>query len=994
MPYAGSRFDLVAPGAGEVTRLPVVLLDDDGAPVTGEAFDAAGMDVEYAKPGGTFADFPTFDTNNWHEVGRGVYEVIVRGDDLTEAALLDTEGMFLLYVATTASSAKTALHAYKVSTADVVREGDEVTLAADQEVNVTKIGGNAQSLADLKDFADTGYDPTTHKVAGVVLVDTTTANTDMRGTDDALTAADVEQAPTNFSSLGITAEGRVDVGAVGGTTVTDPDDLKADVSNLDAAVSSRSSHSAADVAALLNNLSSADAQAAAESALAAYDAATGTDVTAATSGLSTFDPATAEVDVGAVKGAAVTGVDDFKATGFSTHSAADAASAVWGAGSRTLTGFGTLVADIATAVWSAAARTLTAFGFTAGANVTQVGGQSVSGPDDLKADVSALALEATVGALNNLSSADAEAAATAALNAYDPPTKAELDTAVSPLALEATLTAIKGAGWTDETLAAIKAAVDAIGSGGDATAANQTTIIGHLTDIKGVTWSTETLVALKALLDALPTLEQMQSGISTFDPALDEVNVGAVKGTAVTGVTDFRADISGLATSAELALLNDLSASDIQSIVDALQTHGDAEWSTADLSGISTLTELQVQTIVDGLNNLSESDVQVLITALQNHGDSAWSTADTSGLSTFNPSTDGVLLSESSQESLVSAVWSATERTITTFGTIVSDIVTAIWGAAERTITGGSVDAVGGQDLSNLDAPVSLVPGAVWDELQAEHSIEGSTAESLASAASGVVDESAIAAAVWSYVDRVITGGTVDIADSLIDALDEIKSTTVGEYDRDLHSLEALRAKLDAITGTGTNTVEAVLSYGEGVAANHISVYVTDLAGNRVAGPKTSDQNGVAEFLIDDGDYLLVVSDSAYLSGGTFPFTVSGSGEHQFALTPITISDPPNGNYCVVYGFAEDLKGDDQTGYAKVVRVHGPEYREVAGEYVDVVYNKEYTTELSDGRWELVVLHGAEVDIKVVYGGGEQKTRRNLAIPSSAQANWRSISEG
>lgn len=45
-------------------------------------------------------------------------------------------------------------------------------------------------------------------------------------------------------------------------------------------------------------------------------------------------------------------------------------------------------------------------------------------------------------------------------------------------ALEATLTAIKGTTWSDETLKAIKAAVDAIG--GDATAANQDAIIAAL----------------------------------------------------------------------------------------------------------------------------------------------------------------------------------------------------------------------------------------------------------------------------------------------------------------------------------------------------------------------------------------------------------------------------------------------------------------------------------------------------------------------------------
>ena len=56
-----------------------------------------------------------------------------------------------------------------------------------QPVNVTQIGGTAQSATNLKDFADTGYDPTTHKVQGVVLTDTCTTNTDMRGTDNAYT---------------------------------------------------------------------------------------------------------------------------------------------------------------------------------------------------------------------------------------------------------------------------------------------------------------------------------------------------------------------------------------------------------------------------------------------------------------------------------------------------------------------------------------------------------------------------------------------------------------------------------------------------------------------------------------------------------------------------------------------------------------------------------------------------------------------------------------
>jgi hypothetical protein len=53
--------------------------------------------------------------------------------------------------------------------------------------DITQLAGATQSLTDLKDFADAGYDPGTNKVQGVVLCDTTTTNTDMKGTDGANT---------------------------------------------------------------------------------------------------------------------------------------------------------------------------------------------------------------------------------------------------------------------------------------------------------------------------------------------------------------------------------------------------------------------------------------------------------------------------------------------------------------------------------------------------------------------------------------------------------------------------------------------------------------------------------------------------------------------------------------------------------------------------------------------------------------------------------------
>lgn len=51
-------------------------------------------------------------------------------------------------------------------------------------VNAVQLGGDAQSLTDLKDFADAGYDPSTNKVQGVVLTDTATNLTNAPGAGD------------------------------------------------------------------------------------------------------------------------------------------------------------------------------------------------------------------------------------------------------------------------------------------------------------------------------------------------------------------------------------------------------------------------------------------------------------------------------------------------------------------------------------------------------------------------------------------------------------------------------------------------------------------------------------------------------------------------------------------------------------------------------------------------------------------------------------------
>ena len=91
---------------------------------------------------------------------------------------------------------------------------DTDILASAAELGI--VDGNVDTIlqdtsVDLPNQIDglNNFDPTTDTVARVTLVDTTTANTDMRGTDDAVLAA---SAPANWGDLSITATtGLVDI---------------------------------------------------------------------------------------------------------------------------------------------------------------------------------------------------------------------------------------------------------------------------------------------------------------------------------------------------------------------------------------------------------------------------------------------------------------------------------------------------------------------------------------------------------------------------------------------------------------------------------------------------------------------------------------------------------------------------------------------------------------------------------------------------------------
>jgi len=325
-----------------------------------------------------------------------------------------------------------------------------------QPVNVTQIGGTAQSAIDLKDFADTGYDPTTHKVQGVVLTDTCTTNTDMRGTDNAYTGTpptavairqEMDSNSTQLAAIltdtGTTLDGKLDtiagyldteVAAILEDTGTTIPGLISELNDLSAqdvwGYVTRTLTSAGSGGATaqevweyatrtltantnLNIPSAADiADAVWDEAIAGHTAGTTfggknqrvvpsetlNDYKADVSGLAT-SAALAIVD-----GNVDSILEDtnelqtnqgnwLTATGFSTHSAAD--------------------------VWSVATRAL-----------TDKAGFTISGT------------KTTLDDLNDISSGDVSTACGTALDTYDPPTATEMASA---------FTEIKGATWSSAT---------------------------------------------------------------------------------------------------------------------------------------------------------------------------------------------------------------------------------------------------------------------------------------------------------------------------------------------------------------------------------------------------------------------------------------------------------------------------------------------------------------------------------------------------------------
>lgn len=134
--------------------------DFEATPVT----HAAG-DTQRSLDGGAFANT----TNAFAHEGNGIYSISVTAAEHQAARIVVT------IVDQTSPKAwedqAILIQTYGHASADMAFDLDSAT------VDVGKIGGVEQSATDLKDFADTGYDPATHKVAEVATLTGHTAQT-------------------------------------------------------------------------------------------------------------------------------------------------------------------------------------------------------------------------------------------------------------------------------------------------------------------------------------------------------------------------------------------------------------------------------------------------------------------------------------------------------------------------------------------------------------------------------------------------------------------------------------------------------------------------------------------------------------------------------------------------------------------------------------------------------------------------------------------------
>jgi ABC-type transporter Mla MlaB component len=184
---------------------------------------------------------------------------------------------------------------------------------------------------------------------------------------------------------------------------------------------------------------------------------------------------------------------------------------------------------------------------------------------------------------------------------------------------------------------------------------------------------------------------------------------------------------------------------------------------------------------------------------------------------------------------IVAAVWAATTRTLSSFGTLVSDTASAVWGAATRSLTDKAGFTISGTKTT-LDALNDITAASVWS----------SATRTLTSFGTLTADA---ATAVWGAGTRALTdkaGFFISGTKTTLDALNDITASAVwANATRTLTSFGTLASDTaTAVWGAGTRTLSSF-----GTLASDIWSYATRLLstppGDATAASQTTICNAI-----------------------------------------------------------------------------------------------------------------------------------------------------
>ena len=187
------------------------------------------------------------------------------------------------------------------------------------------------------------------------------------------------------------------------------------------------------------------------------------------------------------------------------------------------------------------------------------------------------------------------------------------------------------------------------------------------------------------------------SGLSTFDPSTDTVTIDSTQAAT-------------LATAAALTTVDD-NVSAVKAKTDNLPQ------SPAAVGSAMTLTEATVSTVKSGL--ATGDNIEAALGALEMYGDTNWSTADLSDVSTFDPSTDAVMLTDAydaaktaSQLTTSDLSALATSAEITALASVANDTLAGMlyWRVVDDTlITYSANGSIRGQYTITKDSTGNII---------------------------------------------------------------------------------------------------------------------------------------------------------------------------------------------------------------------------------------------------------------------------------------------